>query len=163
VGPRWQSCTTNAATFPACVATLTKLSSQPTTSTCVSELLLCAVATNRLPFAHRGYAACCTCVLCESAGGLQTSDGVWHDCDEVLWCTQAAAAPWLKGTGLPTGLQGSCICKHGCHAAWHCWQCFEPVQMMLWFWTTLQALAAMQCMGLWHICAGSCWLQGLPW
>lgn len=36
-------------------------------------------------------------------GRLFTSDGAAHTFDEALWCTQAAAAPWLKATGLPTG------------------------------------------------------------
>jgi selenide,water dikinase len=34
------------------------------------------------------------------AGRLRTADGAWHDADEVLWATQAAAPRWLKSSGL---------------------------------------------------------------
>lgn len=37
------------------------------------------------------------------AGQLRTGDGAWHQFDEALWCTQAAAAGWLRDTGLPVG------------------------------------------------------------
>jgi selenide,water dikinase len=37
------------------------------------------------------------------AGQLRTGDGAWHSFDEALWCTQAAAAGWLRDTGLPVG------------------------------------------------------------
>jgi hypothetical protein len=39
------------------------------------------------------------------AGLIVTEDGAKHAFDEALWCTQAAAAGWLKATGLPTGAQ----------------------------------------------------------
>lgn len=44
-----------------------------------------------------------------SGGGsveLQLRDGRRVACDEVLWCTQASAAPWLAATQLPTDAQG---------------------------------------------------------
>jgi len=33
-------------------------------------------------------------------GVLRTADGVAHEVDEVLWTTEAAAAPWLRTSGL---------------------------------------------------------------
>jgi hypothetical protein len=42
-------------------------------------------------------------VLQVQAGQLQTGDGAWHSFDVALWCTQAAAAGWLRDTGLPVG------------------------------------------------------------
>lgn len=38
---------------------------------------------------------------------VRLSNGKCVRCDEVLWCTQAAAAAWIKETGLPTGEGGS--------------------------------------------------------
>ncbi len=35
-----------------------------------------------------------------AAGRLRTADGKWHSVDEVLWTTEAAAAPWLAQSGL---------------------------------------------------------------
>lgn len=49
-------------------------------------------------------------VLEVQEGRLQTADGVWHAFDEALWCTQAAAAGWLRDTGLPVGEMG---CRRG--------------------------------------------------
>jgi hypothetical protein len=43
------------------------------------------------------------------AGLIVTDDGAKHPFDEALWCTQAAAAGWLKATGLPTG--GLLVCR----------------------------------------------------
>jgi hypothetical protein len=37
------------------------------------------------------------------AGRLRTDDSTWHNFEDALWCTQAAAAGWLKDTGLPVG------------------------------------------------------------
>jgi len=45
-------------------------------------------------------------VLEVQEGRLQTADGGWHAFDEALWCTQAAAAAWLRDTGLPVGERG---------------------------------------------------------
>jgi selenide,water dikinase len=39
-------------------------------------------------------------------GGLRTADGRTHDIDEILWTTQAAAAPWLAQSGLSVDDQG---------------------------------------------------------
>lgn len=33
-------------------------------------------------------------------GALRTDDGRRHEADEILWVTEAGAAPWLAGTGL---------------------------------------------------------------
>lgn len=33
-------------------------------------------------------------------GRLRTADGMWHEASEVLWSTEAAAAPWLARSGL---------------------------------------------------------------
>jgi NADH dehydrogenase FAD-containing subunit len=44
-----------------------------------------------------------TAVQRVEAGLIVTEDGAKHAFDEALWCTQAAAAGWLKATGLPTG------------------------------------------------------------
>lgn len=40
------------------------------------------------------------------AGQLRTGDWAWHSFDEALWCTQAAAAGWLRDTGLPVDASG---------------------------------------------------------
>lgn len=45
-------------------------------------------------------------VLEVQEGRLQTADGGWHAFDEALWCTQAAAAAWLRDTGLPVDASG---------------------------------------------------------
>uniref|UniRef100_A0A383W2K1 Selenide, water dikinase n=1 Tax=Tetradesmus obliquus TaxID=3088 RepID=A0A383W2K1_TETOB len=47
-----------------------------------------------------------TAVQRVEAGCIVTEDGVSHPFDEALWCTQAAAAGWLKATGLPTDAAG---------------------------------------------------------
>jgi selenide,water dikinase len=39
-------------------------------------------------------------------GSLRTADGRTHPIDEVLWTTEAAAAPWLAGSGLALDDQG---------------------------------------------------------
>jgi len=39
-------------------------------------------------------------------GRLRTADGVWHDASEVLWSTEAAAAPWLARSGLAVDRAG---------------------------------------------------------
>ena len=33
-------------------------------------------------------------------GRLQTADGTWHEANEVVWCTEAAAVPWVAQSGL---------------------------------------------------------------
>eukprot|EP00878_Enallax_costatus_P045872 GHUV01055390.1.p1 GENE.GHUV01055390.1~~GHUV01055390.1.p1 ORF type:complete len:215 (+),score=34.56 GHUV01055390.1:91-735(+) len=50
-------------------------------------------------------------VTAVEAGRLMTDDGGWHAFDECLWCTQAAAANWIKQTGLPTGVWRSELCS----------------------------------------------------
>ncbi len=42
-------------------------------------------------------------VTAVEAGRLTLDDGSAHAFDEALWCTQASAPAWLKGTGLPLG------------------------------------------------------------
>jgi selenide,water dikinase len=37
---------------------------------------------------------------------LQTADGRFHDVDEILWTTEAAAAPWLRESGLAVDEHG---------------------------------------------------------
>jgi selenide,water dikinase len=37
---------------------------------------------------------------------LRTTDGVWHEANEVLWSTEAAAAPWLALSGLAVDRAG---------------------------------------------------------
>jgi selenide, water dikinase len=39
-------------------------------------------------------------------GAIRTADGRTHPIDETLWTTQAAAAPWLAGSGLAVDGQG---------------------------------------------------------
>jgi len=39
-------------------------------------------------------------------GTLRTADGVWHEANEVLWSTEAAAAPWLARSGLAVDRDG---------------------------------------------------------
>jgi selenide,water dikinase len=39
-------------------------------------------------------------------GRLRTADGVWHEASEVLWSTEAAAAPWLARSGLAVDRAG---------------------------------------------------------
>lgn len=43
-------------------------------------------------------------VTAVEAGKLTLDDGSSEAFDEALWCTQASAPGWLKGTGLPLGL-----------------------------------------------------------
>jgi NADH dehydrogenase FAD-containing subunit len=45
-------------------------------------------------------------VAAVEAGQLVLEDGSSIGFDVCLWCTQAAAAHWLEGTGLPTGGRG---------------------------------------------------------
>jgi len=40
------------------------------------------------------------------AGRLRTSDGVTHGADEILWTTEASAAPWLGEAGLAVDAEG---------------------------------------------------------
>lgn len=37
---------------------------------------------------------------------LRTADGVWHEANEVLWSTEAAATPWLAVSGLAVDRAG---------------------------------------------------------
>jgi selenide,water dikinase len=39
-------------------------------------------------------------------GRLQTADGTWHEANEVLWCTEGLAAPWLAQSGLAVDRAG---------------------------------------------------------
>ena len=44
-------------------------------------------------------------------GVLVLEDGTQQPFDECLWCTQAAAPPWLPTTGLQTGrVQALSVC-----------------------------------------------------
>jgi selenide,water dikinase len=47
-----------------------------------------------------------TAVTEVAQGRLRTADGVWHEASEVLWSTEAAAAPWLAGSGLAVDRAG---------------------------------------------------------
>ena len=39
-------------------------------------------------------------------GRLQTADGRWHEANEVVWCTEAAAVPWVAQSGLAVDRAG---------------------------------------------------------
>ena len=45
-------------------------------------------------------------VVAVAKGRVTTADGATHDMDEVLWVTQAGAAPWLAQSGLSVDAQG---------------------------------------------------------
>jgi len=45
-------------------------------------------------------------VVAVAEGRLTTADGATHDMDEVLWVTQAGAAPWLAQSGLSVDALG---------------------------------------------------------
>jgi selenide,water dikinase len=45
-------------------------------------------------------------VVAVAEGRVTTADGATHDMDEVLWVTQAGAAPWLAQSGLSVDAQG---------------------------------------------------------
>jgi len=59
------------------------------------------VLADRQVTVHRGSA-----VVEVAAGSLRTADGRTHAIDEVLWTTEAAAAPWLAASGLALDDQG---------------------------------------------------------
>jgi selenide,water dikinase len=39
-------------------------------------------------------------------GRLQTADGKWHEANEVVWCTEASAVPWVSQSGLAVDHSG---------------------------------------------------------
>ena len=58
-------------------------------------------------FSERGIALHAGSAVAEVTGDrLRTADGAWHQADEVLWTTEAAAAPWLARSGLAVDDRG---------------------------------------------------------
>ncbi len=39
-------------------------------------------------------------------GRLQTADGTWHEANEVMWCTESGAVPWVAQSGLAVDRAG---------------------------------------------------------
>lgn len=72
----------------------------PTRGAAVRRRLARAIAANGGTI-HTGVA-----VTGIGPGSLRTADGAIHHADEVVWATEAGAAPWLRAAGLATDRDG---------------------------------------------------------